>query len=110
MERREAEDGVFLARGLSLAGSGRGGRVDFPEPDGGCLVALDGGRDLTTLGVDVAVDLALTVENDDVTDPRRVRVAELPVISDFAVSNVVDVSLAVDSVESGRDGVLGGRR
>lgn len=110
VERREAEEGVFLARGLSLAESGRSGRVDFPILGDGCLIAFDGGRDLTPLGADVAVDLELNVEYEEVTDPRRVRDTELGVISDLAVWNVVDASLALERVESGREGVVGGRR
>lgn len=73
------------------------------------LPALDGGRLLGNLGVDVAVVLTLTVDTDDATDPRRLRVVELGGISDLAVSNVVDPSLVVDIVEAGRDNPDGGR-
>lgn len=116
VERTDADEVARFATGASLVGSTGevGARLLLTE--GVMDFATDGGR-RGMRGVEVPVVLTLLVDIVDATEPRRVRAAVLGVISDFAVSNVVDPSLValapvvcVDKVEEGREKPDGGRR
>jgi len=110
VERTEAEDGVLFAIGLSLEWStGEGGGLFAFIGGVAGFAALDGGRLLGRRGVDVFAVLTLTVDTDEAVEPRRLRPAELGVMSVLAVSNAVDLpSLVEDNVEAGRDSPEGG--
>jgi len=114
VERIDVEEGVLRMTGVSLVVSvgeeDAVGRLPLTAGDD-FVVAVDDGRDRTTLGVDVPVVLTLTVECVDAADRRRDRGAELGGISDFAVAKVVEPpSLVEDSVDDGLLFVDTGRR
>lgn len=106
------EDDLLVMAGLNFDGSTgvTVGLLAFVlEDDDEIKEVVEGSRDLAIFGVEGPVVLMLMVETVDVPDVLREGDAESARSSEFAVLNVVEASLVLDIVESGRDGLDDGR-
>jgi len=117
VEAVEAVDRTELVEIVLFATAGAGVNLLLSTGEGGgfllatdALEAVEGARERAVLGVErVVLDLTLAVERVDAVDTTLERVPELGVMSDLAVSKVVELSLVDDMVDAGRDNPEGGR-